>query len=266
MAPSHRYNLIDKDDETKDVALEKTTPSSIPWWKILLGIILAASAGLGATFAVALGFPSTKSSSDAVAANVNAPSNSSVGVALPTTPSDPVEEKIDSPDFLKGKILDCGYSPSEARAKGCVFDVMMQDWVPEPCYDGVLTERYLAEGNWTWYADGDGKVIISDEDMRKGEHGGAWMASSYHQAHCIFSWAKTVRALRNNEPISQELLSYDHVLHCSMGALSDKHVTDEGVGVLAPTNYAKCALYSTWTNHWIPDKHSSVGDGSMADS
>ncbi|EXJ66917.1 uncharacterized protein A1O5_10112 [Cladophialophora psammophila CBS 110553] len=273
MAPSHRYDLVqDDDDDIKDerqdeplvprAPQDKITPVNIAWWKILLGLILAFSAGVGATLAVVLGPLSAKSSGNAAAASVVTASSSALPADLPLpTPStsvdSAVEDKVEDPDSLDGKILDCGYSPEEARAKGCVYDVMMQDWVPEPCYDSILTERYLAQGNWTWYADGDGKIIISDEEMRKGEHGDAWMSSSYHKAHCIFSWDKTVRALRNNAPISQELLSYDHVLHCSHQTLNGAEV-DESIGVRAPTNYAKCALYDTWRNNWIPDRHSST--------
>ena len=218
--------------------------------------LLAASVGAGVMFLIGHGFFVTQPSGSAtvsVAVSTTLPA----ALTLPTPPVEHVEADINSPNELAGKILDCGGSPSEARAKGCVYDVMMQDWVPEPCYDAVLTERYLAEGNWTWYADGDGNTTISDEEMRKGEHGSAWMSTSYHKAHCVFSWLKIIRALRNKRGISQELLSYDHVLHCSHGALKQRS-DDEGLGVRAPTNYAKCALYETWETDFIPDQHDSA--------
>jgi len=208
------------------------------------------------TFLIASGSFATQPSVSATA-GVATSTTLSAGLTLPTSSVDHVEAEIDSPNSLAGKILDCGGNPSEARDKGCVYDVMMQDWVPEPCYDSVLTERYLAEGNWKWYADGDGNTTISDEDIRKGEHGSAWMATSYHKAHCVFSWLKIIRALRNNWGISQELLSYDHVMHCAHGALKESS-DDEGLGVRAPTNYAKCALYDTWILNLIPDKHDST--------
>ncbi|OAP60338.1 hypothetical protein AYL99_05340 [Fonsecaea erecta] len=277
MGPSHRYDLVKNHDESdikdeKDEPQLPTPPTSVTWWKILLGVFcLLASAGIGATLALVLR-PLPQQSSSPAATGTAAPaiisassaiasssSTSRVDLPLPTRPVDSVEDKVEDADGLDGEILDCGYSPEEARAKGCVYDVMMQDWVPEPCYDAVLTERYLAQGNWTWYADAEGKVVLTDEEMRKGEHGAAWMSSSYHQAHCIFSWDKTVRALRNNRPISQELLSYDHVLHCSHQTLNGAEV-DESIGVRAPTNYAKCALYDTWKYNWIPDRHSSTTD------
>ncbi|KAH0837273.1 hypothetical protein AYO21_09980 [Fonsecaea monophora] len=263
MGANHRYDLVKDHDDGKDEPQPlPPPPASVSWWKILVGILaLLASAGVGATLAIVLRpFPQESSGNTAVADMGASSSTSAAGVPLPTRPVDSVEAKVEEdPDSLTGQILDCGYNPEEARAKGCVYDVMMQDWVPEPCYDPILTERYLAQGNWTWYADAEGKVILTDEEMRKGEHGSAWMSSSYHQAHCIFSWDKTVRALRNNRPISQELLSYDHVLHCSHQTLNGAEV-DESIGVRAPTNYAKCALYDTWKYNWIPDRHSSTTD------
>lgn len=256
MGSGHRYELVKEGDDTKDVPQHTSTPIVISWWKFLLCNLLAASLGAGAMFVIARGSFATQPSAIA-AASVATSTTLSTDLSVPPPSIEHVEGEIGGPNSLAGKILDCGGNPSEARAKGCVYDVMMQDWVPEPCYDSVLTERYLAEGNWTWYADGDGNTTISDEDMRKGEHGAAWMSTSYHKAHCVFSWVKIVRALRNNRAISQELLSYDHVLHCSHGALKADS-DDTRLGVRAPTNYAKCALYETWSHDFIPDKHDST--------
>jgi hypothetical protein len=241
---------------------EPAESSGITWWKIVLGILLAAAAGAGITFAVSQGWfrPNHSHKADTTPA-VTASSTISADPIL-ATPHVDDEEKVDPPTTTpipspyEGQVLECGGGPEEARNNGCIFDVMMQDWVPAPCYDDALTQRYLKEGNWTWYRSGDANDTMTDEEMALGEHGDAWMSSSYHKAHCIFSWDKTVRALRNNQPISQELLSYDHVLHCSMQTFNGVEV-DENIGVRAPTNYAKCALYGTWKENWIPDKHDS---------
>ncbi len=263
MGPSHRYDLIKDTDDIKESGDVKNEPHNhsipiiTPWWKFLLYMLLAASAGLGAAFGVTLASPLLKTSGNA-AANVTASTTLSADVTLPTTSIDHLEDKVSDPDSLVGKILDCGHSPTEARDRGCVYDVMMQDWVPEPCYDSLLTERYLAEGNYTWYADFEGN-IMTDEEMRKGEHHEAWMTGDYHKAHCIFAWEKLIRAMRHNRPLSQELVSYDHVLHCRHQTLGGApHKRDDGISVRAPTNYAKCALYNTWETDFIPDKHSST--------
>lgn len=285
MGFNQRYERVGEVDESKDELLKddplyvsqpqkSSTALTIAWWKLVLCNLIAAALGAGAMFLVASdSLPFSKTPSEAAPAStaVSAAVHFKPSVITTTTtatatisadlltPSASVEriqaEKV-FPNDLSGIVLDCGHSPEEARAKGCVYDVMMQDWVPEPCYDAVLTEKYLKQGNYTWYADGDGNTTISDEVMAKGEHGRAWMSTSYHKDHCVFSWLKIVRALRLKRGISQELLSYDHVMHCSMGALREDS-NDKGLGVSAPTNYAKCALYETWILDLIPDQHDS---------
>ncbi len=276
MGPGHRYDLINESDDVKDEGYAadlniRPVPAKVPWWKLAMYMLLAACAGLGAAFGVvlALGVMEYRGTKAASAATTNSTTSSTLSadkLVIPTTTSsvdhNVEDDSSDDSQGLIGKILDCGYSPEEARAKGCVYDVMMQDWVPEPCYDSALTERYLAEGNYTWYADVDGHVM-SDEEMRKGEHSEAWMTGDYHKAHCIFAWEKLIRAMRHNRPLSQELVSYDHVLHCRHQTLGgeEHHMMlrrDEGgIAVRAPTNYAKCALYRTWQTDFIPDKHPS---------
>lgn len=278
---AHHYAVINESDDVKEEFRDEApqivvVPVTIAWWKHALWNLLAAAVGAGFMFLVTYDSSSTQitqptqPSTSAAAviavstitstATITATATTTVtaDLALHTSPSEDTKQviKTTSQNPLAGHILDCGHSPEEAREKGCIYDVMMQDWVPEPCYDSVLTEKYLAEGNWTWYADGDGKTTLTDEEMRKGEHGEAWMSTSYHKAHCVFSWLKIVRALRNGEGISEELLSYDHVLHCKHGALK-ANPDHEDLGVKAPTNYPRCALYEDWKLDFVPDKHSS---------
>ncbi|KIV79957.1 hypothetical protein PV11_07496 [Exophiala sideris] len=156
------------------------------------------------------------------------------------------------------EIQSCGYNAEEARAKGCVFDVMMQLWTPADCYDQVLSDRFLAEGNWTWYADSGGEKTWTLEEMRKGEHDAVYVAQEYHVTHCIYAWEKLVRAMRNQEPLITELISYDHVIHCRHKTLQRGAGAAPVRGVRAPTGYTQCAPYQTWTSHLPSNEHSSV--------
>lgn len=153
----------------------------------------------------------------------------------------------------------CGGTPDEARAAGCVFDVMMQLWTPPECMDEPLSERFLEAGNWTWYADIDAQRIYSDEEIRKGDHDVVYVAQSYHRHHCIFAWERLVRAMRNQAPLIEELISYDHVMHCRHKTLT---LPEEGAqavrGVVAPTGYTRCASYDVWIKHLPFNKMSST--------
>jgi hypothetical protein len=154
-----------------------------------------------------------------------------------------------------GEIMHCGSNYHEARELGCVYDVMMQLWMPAPCYDSVLSERFLHKGNWTWWTDPENGVTMSDEQMKKGEHTVAFMLMDYHKMHCIFAMEKLVRALRNQWMIIPELVSYDHIVHCKMKTLA-RPDGDTVKGVRAPTGFTSCAPYEVWKNQ-LPEDHTS---------
>ena len=156
-------------------------------------------------------FVSHDSSSQAVSTSAS----SAVAVATNTafTSPTPTSTAVVDDDSLKTveddkpevPIQNCGVTPDEARANGCIFDVMMQLWTPAACFDEVLSNRFLEVGNWTWYADPSASHIYSLEEMRKGEHDAVYVAQDYHITHCIYAWEKLVRAMRNQEPLITEL-------------------------------------------------------------
>ena len=163
--------------------------------------------------------------------------------------------QLNTPTSDLSEIMHCGSNFEEARELGCVYDVMMQLWMPAPCYDSVLSEKFLHKGNWTWWSDPENGVTMSDEQMKKGEHSVAFMLMDYHKMHCIFAMEKLVRALRNQWMIIPELVSYDHILHCKMKTLA-RPDGDSVKGVRAPTGFTSCAPYEVWKNQ-LPEDHSS---------
>ena len=198
--------------------------------------------------------------SDSHDAAVAAPATTSAAVIAPE--ADPIVAPTvnsttpDDPTKGLDQIQHCGGNFEEARALGCVYDVMMQLWMPPACYDSVLTERFLADGNWTWWADPDANEIMSDEQMRKGEHTVAFMLQDYHKHHCVFAMEKLVRALRNQWPLLPELVSYDHLVHCRKKTLMR---TVPVRGVRAPTGFTSCAPYEVW-KYQLPEDHNSSTD------
>ena len=168
-----------------------------------------------------------------------------VNATVPSTPSDGLDE-----------IQHCGSNWEEATELGCVYDVMMQLWMPPACYDSVLSERFLLEGNWTWWATPDADTIMTDAEMREGKHTVAYMLQDYHKNHCVFAMEKLVRALRNQWPLIPELVSYDHIVHCRHKTLMR---TDPVRGVRAPTGFTSCAPYNVWITQ-LPEDHVSSTD------
>lgn len=156
-------------------------------------------------------------------------------------------------------IKDCGGNADEARAKGCAYDVMMQEWTTPECIDWTLAEKFLKNGNWTWYADSGAVNTYDDVQVAKGDHSVVYVDQSYHRHHCIFTWERLVRAMRTQRPLVEKLVDYDHVMHCRMNTLK---TFEEGAkpvrGVVAPTVFTKCASLDIWLQNLPENKHSSV--------
>lgn len=51
--------------------------------------------------------------------------------------------------------LDCGGSTSEALANNCVFDSILQQWVPEPCFDREHYENFLKAYPRKWFSNSE---------------------------------------------------------------------------------------------------------------
>lgn len=277
--------MVSAQDDANDHLLERTGPITRSAYKkrnMFASIAIGALIGAAVTFLFSFLFaPSgytiaqkpaetqaaqqvavtTTVTSVAPAATVTVAAGS--GVVLPGK----AQEGVDAGHILDtsaGTILDCGHTPEEARKRDCVFDVMMQDWMPRACHDEALSERYLATGNWTWWADAEATKSLSLEEMRKGEHTVIYVIQDYHRSHCIYAWEKFVRALRNDWPVIEELISYDHVMHCRHSTLSK--ASDTIRGVRAPTAYTRCALYKDWQGHFPANSVSSIDKRYLLDA
>lgn len=255
MGLNNHYRSVSASDESFPLAPPEKEPPKSGWGKqsILLSIatgtlFIAVIAAVLSTVGSAVVSYKSSSSSDAVATATKSAAASTATSAL----LDDVSQTEEVP------IQGCGGNPTEARANGCVFDVMMQLWTPAACYDRSLSDRFLEEGNWTWYADTSATKVWSLEEMRKGEHDAVYVAQEYHITHCIYAWEMLVRAMRNQAPIITELISYDHVIHCRHKTLQRADGGSTIRGVRAPTGYTKCAPYDTWKHHLPANDHSST--------
>jgi hypothetical protein len=270
MGGQHHYRSVSTSDESHPLAAEKEghlRPSgwgkqsillSIATGTLFVAVIAAVLSTIGSAVISYSGSGSTAVTSTASAAAVGV---STTAAPTPTaTPNDDSSKSSDSDaDILTPSIIqDCGYSPQQARERGCVFDVMMQLWTPKDCFDSSLSERFLEVGNWTWYADPGAEHVFTLEEMRKGEHDAVYVAQDYHITHCIYAWERLVRAMRTRAPVITELISYDHVIHCRHKTLQRADGGSSIRGVRAPTGYTQCALYDTWKFNLPPNEHSST--------
>lgn len=256
MGLSNHYRSVSNSDEAVPLS-EKPGKLRSGWGKqsILLSLatgvlFIAIIAAVLSTIGSAVVSYTSKDDSSSTA--------SAAAIIATSTPAPLADESTEDEVALTDEIDHCGYSPDEARERGCIFDVMMQLWTPAACFDSPLSERFLEVGNWTWYANPDASRAYTLEEMRLGEHDAVYVAQDYHITHCIYAWERLVRAMRNQQPLITELISYDHVIHCRHKTLQR---ADGGAyirGVRAPTGYTQCAPYDTWKYNLPPNEHSST--------
>jgi hypothetical protein len=150
---------------------------------------------------------------------------------------------------LEEYIDTCGNSTTKAKEIGCIYDVMLQSWVPPDCYYKELSEFYLSTYRWKWYYDLYAEFEMPDEVMRLGEHEAAYMIDGFHRHHCMYTWEITTFALKQKKPLLDAFLSPEHVNHCNkvmFGPVRERNETNRILGVKAERGFSQCAPYDTW--------------------
>ncbi|EEA21605.1 hypothetical protein TMatcc_008971 [Talaromyces marneffei ATCC 18224] len=152
----------------------------------------------------------------------------------------------------KTKYLHCGNSTAEARAQGCVFDVLTNMWVPEQCWDREGTEEFMRTAPWQGYDHQDGKRMLTLDEMservgrdRLGPDPTTppyWTPLREHVIHCALMWQRQHRGFIGGigKKLDFHSLSYQHTLHCSRSLV---HMA--GAGEKTPDPLDKIAI-KTW--------------------
>ena len=109
---------------------------------------------------------------------------------------------------------DCGNSSTEARAKGCVFDVLLTTWIHADCFDAELHEQYLTEHTFPFWRKPTLEESISLDEVRRGDYYEIYTNLDYHFVHCGYAWVYILRKYRRAEAIEGELWRMSHTLHC----------------------------------------------------
>lgn len=161
----------------------------------------------------------------------------------------PSSSKLNDPTLQH---LHCGNTTVEARAQGCVFDVLTNMWVPEPCWDKEGTEEYMRTAPWQGYDTQDANRRLTLEEMseRVGSDRLApdvtsppyWTPLREHVIHCALMWQRQHRGFMSgkSKKLDFHSLSYQHTVHCS-----DSLVHMAGAGDKIPDPLDKVAI-RTW--------------------
>ncbi|KAF3012254.1 hypothetical protein E8E14_011355 [Neopestalotiopsis sp. 37M] len=132
---------------------------------------------------------------------------------------------VDSPATVSE--LHCGNSSAEARALGCVFDLLTNNWMPQYCSDPHTDDEYRAWvldpvrqlGAWAFYRDDQAQYqVASEEELSDlvGQH--IWTTTENHLAHCAFL-ARRMHRLVTGEIAAVAHNTFAHTMHCTSAIL-----------------------------------------------
>lgn len=112
---------------------------------------------------------------------------------------------------------DCGQTPSEAKAKGCIFDNISYVWIQPACHHPELFQTFWDRSNLSYYSSSEWmpETRIPEEEIMEGRWEMAWTVKEHHPVHCLFVLAKLHEAVLNHMPMDSKATGFGHTLHCS---------------------------------------------------
>ncbi|WQF81104.1 hypothetical protein CDEST_06118 [Colletotrichum destructivum] len=126
------------------------------------------------------------------------------------------KEVVSWPEFQGGSrvVADCGYSPEEAKAKGCVWDLMSFGWTHPACYNKAESEKWLNDfGPWKWYLDLNATQEVAEKDLPYTEL--VYAEQGYHVQHCLYVLKLLHLAAMTGHPVTDEAIPLAHTGHCT---------------------------------------------------
>jgi hypothetical protein len=119
------------------------------------------------------------------------------------------------------KLITCGNSTQEARALGCKYDILLNNWIPEPCIDQEFIDEYRDDGSWASFADEEmTKQLTSVDEISEMDF--YYTSVRDHVNHCAVMWKKQFAELFDERKAFDTIIaSPGHTDHCAdylMGA------------------------------------------------
>lgn len=134
----------------------------------------------------------------------------------------------------------CGTTPSEARSRGCPFDILSFAWQTPDCYDHDNTEAFRTHnGTWSYFADIQGTRSRPEEEAMAGGLQ-TFVTAEYHFTHCTYMWRQLHRAYTIRGYIDDHLDNWNHTLHCQRLLLARPTWQMADVNTVGRIIYPKC--------------------------
>ena len=164
--------------------------------------------------------------------------------------------------FLTGKLAEntpsvskhpCGHTASEAKSSGCIFDMMMMEWLTPSCSDKELLEEFRSIQTLEAFADQNLTEPL-DETALSQRTNWSFISNELHVRHCAFSWRKLHRALENGWEVEEFILSSGHTSHCAkviMNGFSATYAINTPLEIGFPTCRKANKRWLEQTQSWI---------------
>ncbi|KAH6654279.1 hypothetical protein BKA67DRAFT_274181 [Truncatella angustata] len=111
-------------------------------------------------------------------------------------------------------LLSCGKTAREARSQGCRYDILLNNWVPAPCYDQEWIDEYTEDLSWGAYADISMTVKLSVEEMSERDF--YYTSIRDHINHCAIMWKKQFWVLyEKRNAFDTVIANPGHTEHCA---------------------------------------------------
>lgn len=112
------------------------------------------------------------------------------------------------------RLQTCGTTPTQARSLGCKYDILLNNWIPAPCYDDEFIQEYTDDESWGAYFDRNMTILLSPTEMSESEF--YYTSVRDHINHCAILWKKQFFAFyEQRRAIDTIVVSAGHTDHCA---------------------------------------------------
>ncbi|KAK8002949.1 glycoside hydrolase family 10 protein [Apiospora arundinis] len=147
------------------------------------------------------------------------------------------------------RYLTCGNSTQDARSHGCRYDVLLNNWVPAPCYDADFIAEYEEDGSSAAYRDAALTQRIDPGGEALGELEFYYTSRRDHVSHCAMMWRKQFAVLFERRAAFDSVIADPfHTEHCSQYLLDAPGNAVKG-GEVEPTK-----TFVGFAGCWVRDE------------
>lgn len=172
-----------------------------------------------------------------------------------------VASSVEHPETLQPRRIACHPHDNEVLSDKCVFDEMLNGWVPVECYDEELGKDALRNdtqlammggaGHFPWYSDLNFTSPISSENLpnhllKPSANMTAYTLEKWHVAHCLYVWRLGLEVMNRIDRggkrgyVNTRVLDAGHVNHCNRVIANQDH--RQGAKATVTFGYGTCVL------------------------